>query len=353
MTRRLLNLLTLASLLLCGTATAAWIRSHWATDTVRLSGSGGDVRIVFTRGAAVAAWRSGEGLGQALSIVPRTDDRPWEPDYRRADNLFGPGQPPTGPPPGSEWVAEPFDSFRSVRLELIVLACGALPAARLIRSRVRRLTRAPQSTVAGDRLPRRRLARLFLGGSWMALVVAVIGWIDSATWHYQNLAWRAGELQLVSNWGRCELIVDADWSDWPTPDESPYLSAPNVRRRGALTWHREWLLPSGRAHSGPAEPALFPWFQAALFRANHTSVGGLFGGAPPTGPLPSVSGFTVRIPYWSVTVLAAVLPARSLWRWRRSRRRQRAGLCPRCGYNLTGNTTGVCPECGAAITGVP
>jgi hypothetical protein len=28
--------------------------------------------------------------------------------------------------------------------------------------------------------------------------------------------------------------------------------------------------------------------------------------------------------------------------------RARPGLCRRCGYDLTGNTTGVCPECGAA-----
>jgi hypothetical protein len=30
----------------------------------------------------------------------------------------------------------------------------------------------------------------------------------------------------------------------------------------------------------------------------------------------------------------------------RRRRRQRKGLCVRCGYNLTGNVSGVCPECG-------
>ena len=28
-----------------------------------------------------------------------------------------------------------------------------------------------------------------------------------------------------------------------------------------------------------------------------------------------------------------------------------SGLCPTCGYDLTGNTSGVCPECGAAVTG--
>jgi len=31
------------------------------------------------------------------------------------------------------------------------------------------------------------------------------------------------------------------------------------------------------------------------------------------------------------------------------RRRRRCGLCVKCGYNLTGNTTGVCPECGTKI----
>ncbi|HEY8748409.1 MAG TPA: hypothetical protein VIM11_10565 [Tepidisphaeraceae bacterium] len=25
-----------------------------------------------------------------------------------------------------------------------------------------------------------------------------------------------------------------------------------------------------------------------------------------------------------------------------------SGLCPECGYNLTGNTSGICPECGTA-----
>ena len=33
---------------------------------------------------------------------------------------------------------------------------------------------------------------------------------------------------------------------------------------------------------------------------------------------------------------------------RRIRRRKR-GLCPWCGYDLTGNTSGVCPECAAKI----
>jgi hypothetical protein len=30
-------------------------------------------------------------------------------------------------------------------------------------------------------------------------------------------------------------------------------------------------------------------------------------------------------------------------------RRRQPGLCRRCGYNLTGNTSGVCPECGTPV----
>jgi hypothetical protein len=34
----------------------------------------------------------------------------------------------------------------------------------------------------------------------------------------------------------------------------------------------------------------------------------------------------------------------------RARFRRKEGLCPRCSYDLTGNTSGVCPECGRPIS---
>ena len=40
------------------------------------------------------------------------------------------------------------------------------------------------------------------------------------------------------------------------------------------------------------------------------------------------------------------------YRWRhdhRVRKRREKGLCTRCGYSLTGNTSGVCPECGTLV----
>ena len=80
--------------------------------------------------------------------------------------------------------------------------------------------------------------------------------------------------------------------------------------------------------------------------------------------LPTLSLFKMEIDYGdsvhrnymfdstaeSLLLVAGILgfcPAISLFRGpvRRHRRRRR-GLCLKCGYNLTGNTTGVCPECG-------
>jgi hypothetical protein len=56
--------------------------------------------------------------------------------------------------------------------------------------------------------------------------------------------------------------------------------------------------------------------------------------------------WTATAPHWFLVVIAAVLPAARLLSPRRSGRR-RPGLCPRCGYDLTGDVSGACPECGS------
>ena len=60
----------------------------------------------------------------------------------------------------------------------------------------------------------------------------------------------------------------------------------------------------------------------------------------------------VSIPLWGVCLAFATYPTIAFirgpmrrWRWRRK------GLCTKCGYNLTGNTSGVCPECGTEVKG--
>jgi hypothetical protein len=70
-----------------------------------------------------------------------------------------------------------------------------------------------------------------------------------------------------------------------------------------------------------------------------------FGGSQgPTGDML----WNLHVPFWMLTVLTAVLPVIGLWSWRQERkrrRRERAGCCPRCGYDLRATPTR-CPECG-------
>lgn len=62
------------------------------------------------------------------------------------------------------------------------------------------------------------------------------------------------------------------------------------------------------------------------------------------------------VPHWALLILAAgplaiVLPG--VIRAARGRRRDRAGLCIACGYDLRGSTSGTCPECGTARAAAP
>ena len=58
----------------------------------------------------------------------------------------------------------------------------------------------------------------------------------------------------------------------------------------------------------------------------------------------------LSIHLWIISLLLLAYPAIAFIRgpYRRHRRRKK-GLCLKCGYNLTGNTSGVCPECGERI----
>ena len=59
----------------------------------------------------------------------------------------------------------------------------------------------------------------------------------------------------------------------------------------------------------------------------------------------------VIVPYWSIALSTAVLPALSLIRRRRRRFRERRaalGFCAHCGYDVRASRDR-CPECGAAI----
>ena len=58
---------------------------------------------------------------------------------------------------------------------------------------------------------------------------------------------------------------------------------------------------------------------------------------------------TIAGPAWPLTAGTSLLPL--LWLGRFLLRHRSPGICRKCGYNLTGNTSGVCPECGTPVAG--
>ncbi len=54
---------------------------------------------------------------------------------------------------------------------------------------------------------------------------------------------------------------------------------------------------------------------------------------------------------FSAATLASLIITYYLWAGLHKSKLAADGLCPRCSYNLTGNTSGVCPECGTAVAG--
>lgn len=65
-------------------------------------------------------------------------------------------------------------------------------------------------------------------------------------------------------------------------------------------------------------------------------------------PIRYIATITLQIPTWPLFLLLGLYPTYALVFARKRRRdyRRRRGLCVKCGYDLTGNTTGTCPECG-------
>ena len=75
------------------------------------------------------------------------------------------------------------------------------------------------------------------------------------------------------------------------------------------------------------------------------------------GPSSFVHGLMARsakhivcdFPLWCPVAITLALLLLTTQRRRRIQRRARAGFCPTCDYNLTGNESGACPECGEKV----
>ena len=114
------------------------------------------------------------------------------------------------------------------------------------------------------------------------------------------------------------LAVGCSWTPMPEP------------RTGQRVWfgHR-WHSPALSLLPGPGHCIV-----------EHTGFGNWDGA--------SVRGVMVSIPLWMPLLVFATPVLLLCWR---DARRSLPGHCPKCGYDLTGNTTGVCPECGRAAGG--
>jgi len=62
--------------------------------------------------------------------------------------------------------------------------------------------------------------------------------------------------------------------------------------------------------------------------------------------------WTLEMPFWVPSAIGASLAAGVFPAWRRQRRRQREGRCPKCRYDIRGLST-TCPECGGPISPSP
>jgi hypothetical protein len=149
MPRRLLNLLTLVSLLLCVAAAALWVRAHFVSDVVGYSRrEGGHIvsRSLFTGYSVVGyTWstdvlRTGSSARAQWFYSSRNPGRPFHsrvlPDVVEWGELHS--------PPGTP----PSEVHYTVPLWMFVVAFGAAPAVRLQRAargrRLARLGRCPR-----------------------------------------------------------------------------------------------------------------------------------------------------------------------------------------------------------------
>ena len=64
--------------------------------------------------------------------------------------------------------------------------------------------------------------------------------------------------------------------------------------------------------------------------------------------LPRIGQWGFVCPLWLPFLLIALPTGWLFWS---DHKRKKPGLCPSCGYSLTGNTSGACPECGAVAVG--
>ena len=178
---------------------------------------------------------------------------------------------------------------------------------------------------------KRPLLNLLTALSLVVCVAACVLWVQSY-WYFEQV--RYGKVPIAIRLNSQSGICKADWTtQWPGLSyglaTQHKMLRPIDRDRGSGYFLRECSVQVGSfGYRRTVQPV---------------------GNRPPAAGTPTT--FTiVTAPHWGLALPAAVLPALALFRWRRSRSRPRAGLCPVCGYDLRA-TPGRCPECGTLTAG--
>jgi hypothetical protein len=116
-------------------------------------------------------------------------------------------------------------------------------------------------------------------------------------------------------------------------------------------WRYEWAEHTEKRPSSPKVTRLGFWRDPHYFRVLEPPQVGMYGTFVNVKAQHGTST-TYAMPLAIFTVLFAAVPTVSVAiAWRRAWR-IRKGRCPKCSYNLTGNSSGRCPECGCAIPAV-
>jgi hypothetical protein len=202
---------------------------------------------------------------------------------------------------------------------------------------------------------KRRLVTFATGVSLLLCGVAVAAWVRSYSApvmversrnEYVRLRWSYHHFLLVSSRGGIGVHFSARHVTFASAAER---EASGLRDSiGGTYWNFR------RVDAGFTTAYSYGYFYAGnLVLPDQRWVGFGFltsktpGGAGP-GP-PVTRRWDATVPWPAIVLLLAILPAAraapALVRWHRARRERRAGLCPRCGYDLRA-TPDRCPECG-------
>jgi hypothetical protein len=212
---------------------------------------------------------------------------------------------------------------------------GAVPGMRFcrkIRNRVKRVFR--------------HLFTLCSAASLVLCVAVCVVWVRS----YRVLERVVYATQRVEEGEERTVIYDRYWQLVSGAGAVAYADTTGVR-----SWDHLWPLIARRKprfqpgltyqadpnprHPIPTGTRSLVW--RAGFRAHNPRMGAGDGAG-------HVAQDAYAVPYWFLASVTAVIPAASVHSWYgriRVRRRIRAGLCPRCGYDLRASPER-CPECG-------